>query len=68
MLRVLLAAATLVACGEDGSTSQECDADCRVQTAVEAWARSAPEGAAAMAEITTARPIASSASLLTKRP
>ena len=33
MVRVLLLAATLVACGQDDSTSQECDADCRVRTA-----------------------------------
>jgi hypothetical protein len=51
MLRAALMTVLLAGCGEDAPT-EDCGAGCRVQTAVDAWARSPQEGAAAMAAVT----------------
>lgn len=47
LLAITVAVATAVGCGDEAA-SETCEATCRVDTAVAAWARSPQEGAAAM--------------------
>ncbi|MEC7946323.1 MAG: hypothetical protein VX265_02075, partial [Myxococcota bacterium] len=51
MLRAALLSSLLVSCSSDVEPDP-CDATCRVESAVSAWARSPQEGAAAMAAVT----------------